>query len=343
MKIPRFALAAIVATSLFLLASTPLAAQTPVPSKPSATKTTLARTPWGDPDLQGNWTNKTVTPFERPNALSGKDVLTDEEAAQIESDAANARNTDRRDGAGTDADVGRAYNEFWWDRGTKVVGSKRTSLVSDPADGKVPVKPETQKRMAAAAATRNRPAETWEDRSLYERCIIRGGSAGEPSLPGSMGPTAYNSNYQIVQAPGFVVIQIEMVPHTRIIPVDGRAHLDPNIHLWMGDSRGHWEGNTLVVDSTNFSDKDPYKGSGAAMHMVERFTRVDANTIDYQFTIEDPAAFTQPWTASIPMTKMREPLYEYACHEGNRGLYGILAGARAQEKAAEDAAKKGSR
>src|SRR5579862_1023287 len=157
-----------------------VAAQTKTKSAPSSARATQPRTPWGDPDLQGTWTNKTVTPFERPGALASKDVLSDDEAAEVERQAAETRNTDRRDGAGTDADVGRAYNEFWWDRGTKVVGSKRTSLVIDPPDGKVPLTPEGQQRMAAAAALRRNPAESWVDRSLYERCIIRGGSARQP-------------------------------------------------------------------------------------------------------------------------------------------------------------------
>jgi hypothetical protein len=288
------------------------------------------RTPWGDPDLQGLWTNATVTPFERPAQLAGKEVLTEQEAAQFEQQTAQATNADRRDG-GTDADVGRAYNQFWYDRGTKVVGSRRTSLVADPPDGRVPaLTPDGQARAdARAAARRQSPADGPEDRSLPERCILWP-TAGPPMVPGG-----YNNNYQILQGPGYVVILIEMIHDVRIIPLDGRAHAPQGLRQWMGDSRGRWDGETLVVDTTNFTDKTNYRGASEALHLVERFTRGGPDVINYEFRVEDPS-FTKPWSAAVPMVKTEGPIFEYACHEGNYGMTNLLKGARlAEEKAAE--------
>jgi hypothetical protein len=296
------------------------------------------RTPWGDPDLQGSWSNATTTPLERPTALAGKQVLTDEETTELEKQTAQNRNTDRRDGKGTDADVARAYNEFWWERGRVL---NRTSLIVDPADGRLPpLTPEGQKTLdARAEAKRGRgPADSWEDRSLQERCILY---HGVPPLP-----TGYNNNYEIVQAPGYVAILHEMIHEVRLIPLDQRAHLPQNVRQWMGDSRGHWEGNTLVVETTNFNDQPNlfrFPASGATVRVIERFTRVDADNIDYRFTVDDPGMYKRPWTAILPMTKIEGPIYEYACHEGNYGLASILSGARAEEKAAEEAAKKASK
>jgi hypothetical protein len=219
----------------------------------------------------------------------------------------------------------------WFERGTL---NTRTSLVIDPSDGKVPAyNPEGQKRADALAAARKaRPADSWLDRSSYDRCITRG-------MPGAMMPGFYNHNYQILQTPGYVVILVEMIHDARIIPLDGRPHLNPSIEQWMGDSRGRWEGDTLVVETTNFSDKIFERnvvvtGFGAGSRLIERFRRVDAETIDYQFTIDAPKAYAKPWTVAAPMTKMDEPLFEYACHEGNYAMTGILSAARAEEKAA---------
>ena len=289
------------------------------------------KTPWGDPDLQGLWTNATVTPFERPAQFAGKEVLTEQEASEFEKQTIQSANADRREGAGTDADVGRAYNQFWYDRGTKVVGTRRTSLVIDPPDGRVPaLTAEGQaKADARAAARRERPADGPEDRPLVERCILWP-TAGPPMVP-----SGYNNNYQIFQSPGYVAILVEMIHDVRIIPLDGRPHLPATVRQWMGDSRGHWEGNTLVVETTNFTDKTNYRNASEHMRLVERFTRVDADTINYEFTVNDSSAFTKPWTAAIPMTKTEGPIYEYACHEGNYGIMGVLSGARAQEKAAQ--------
>jgi hypothetical protein len=278
------------------------------------------RTPWGDPDMQGVWSIATITPFERPSALAGKAELSEQEAAEAEKAFLATQNQDRRDGAGTDADVARAYNDFWWDRGNKVVATRQTSLVVDPPDGRVPaLTPEGQKRAAERA---RRGFDSWEDRSLWERCITR----GLPMIPGP-----YNNNYQILQTPGYVVILHEMIHDARIIPLDGRPHVGPNIRQWFGDSRGRWEGATLVVDTTNFTDKANFRGSTKGLHLIERFTRVNADTVKYEFTIDDPTTFTKSWTAAIPMDKTDEQIYEYACHEGNYGMVNLLKGARAQE------------
>jgi hypothetical protein len=303
------------------------------------------RTPWGHPDLQGEWNNGTSTPLERPSALGDKAVLTDEETEELsEKQQAARENRDSRAGHGTDADVARAYNAYWFPVPGKAIG--RTSLILDPPDGKVPaLTPEGTKRAAAFAESRQRPPAGPEDRSLWERCITR----GVPRLPGG-----YNNHFQIVQSQDSVVILIEMIHEARIIPLDGRPHLDAGIRQWLGDSRARWEGDTLVVDTTNFTDKTNFRGSGAGLHLIERYTRVSPDVINLEFTVEDPGTWTRPWTASFPLTSLQSAvggvdqvtnpsLFEYACHEGNYGLFGQLSGARAQEQAASDAAKKGSR
>ena len=338
------ALALLIAVAL--LAPVPVAAQ----AQPSAANTTAAaktwtppRTPDGQPDLQGIWSNATLTPLERPRELAGKRFFTEEEAAEYEKRALQRTNADRRDNRNTDADVALAYNETWYDRGTKVVPTRRTSLIVDPPDGRIPpLTPEGQKRADTAfcltgqhSHCRERGFDSWEDRNLWERCITR----GLPIVPGP-----YNNNYQILQNAGYVVILSEMIHDARIIPVDGRFHVDKNIRQWVGDSRGRWEGDTLVVDTTNFTDKTNFNGSGANLHLVERFTRANDTTLLYEFTVDDSTTFTRPWTAEVPMSKSEGPIYEYACHEGNYGMTNLLSGARAEEKAAaEEAAKKGSK
>jgi len=279
------------------------------------------RTPWGDPDLQGIWSIATITPFERPSALADKAQLTEQEAAEAEKTFLKTQNQDRREGVG-DADLALAYNDFWWDRGTKVVSTRQTSLVVDPPDGRVPAL--TAEGRARATARAARGYDSWQDRSLWERCITR----GLPMIPGP-----YNNNYQILQTPDNVVIFHEMIHDARIVPLDGRPHVGQNIRQWFGDSRGRWEGNTLVVDTTNFTDKVSFRGSTEGLHLIERFTRVDKDTVRYEFTIDDPATFTKKWTAAIPMARTDEQIYEYACHEGNYGMVNLLKGARAQEKA----------
>jgi hypothetical protein len=330
---------------------------------PAGATYTVPRTPWGHPDLQGVWNNGVSTPLERPLALAGKATWTDQELADYTKRARLSRESrDRRDQKpGTVTDVGRAYNALWF----PVPGDpiRRTSLIIDPPDGRVPLlTAEAQKRFAAYAANLGRlgsaasPAgredledgteggvdgrgtrgDNPEDRQLSERCIVRG---SVPRLPGG-----YNNHLQIVQSPDYVVIEMEQSHDARIVPLDGRPHLPPTIRHWMGDSRGRWEGNTLIVDVTNFTDKAPFRGSFENLHLVERLTRVDANTISYEVSVEDPTTFTKPWKAEFPWTKLdalvggvdgvQVPrMFEYACHEGNYGLEGQLRGSRAEDKA----------
>jgi hypothetical protein len=278
-------------------------------------------------DLEGIWSNATVTPLERPADLAGKQTFTAEEAAAYEKQAVERSNVDHRS-ANAEADVASAYNQFWYDRGTKAVGTRRTSLIVDPTDGRLPpLTPEAQKRVQDTRAwIEQHSTDGPEGRTLGERCILWA-TAGPPMLPGP-----YNNNFQIFQTHDQVVILNEMIHDARVVPLDGSPHLPSNIRQLMGDSRGHWEGNTLVVDTTNFSGKYSIRGSDANLHLTERFTRVSPDTLLYEFTVDDPTAFTKPWTAQIPVTKTKGPIFEYACHEGNYAMTDILAGARAAEK-----------
>jgi len=288
---------------------------------------TPPRTVDGQPDLQGVWTNATITPLERPAELAGKAFFTKAEAAAYEQKVVADANVDRRR-SDISTDVALAYNEAWWDRGTKVVKTLRTSLIVDPADGKLPALTADGERRAAALAEQARlhPADGPESRRLTERCILWP-TAGPPMLP-----SAYNNNYQIFQSPGYVAIGIEMIHDIRIIPLDNRPHLPSNVRQWLGDARGHWEGNTLVVETTNFTDKTRFRNTSEKLRLTERFTRTDPDTILYEFTVDDPATYTKPWKAQVTMSKSPSRVYEYACHEGNYGMVGILAGARAEEK-----------
>jgi hypothetical protein len=297
------------------------------------TKNAALRPP-STPDIQGVWNFATITPLERPAELEGKEFFTEQEAVEYEKKALERMNMDRRDG-GALADLERAYNDFWWDRGTKVVKTRRTSLIIDPKNGRIPPLTAAAKERQAArqAANRGHEFDGPENRPLFERCLILQG-AGAPTTP-----TAYNNNTQIVQTPGFVVIHNEMGHEVRIIPLDDRPHLPQTMRQWKGDSRGHWEGDTLVVETTNFSEKNSFRGSGPNMILTERFRRFDADTLEYRFTVDDPDTFTQPWTVEIPLTRTPGPIFEYACHEGNYGMRGVLTGARAQEKRAVEAKK----
>jgi len=292
---------------------------------------TPPRTAWGEPDLQGLYTNKTITPLERPAQFAGEAELTDEQIAELEGRAAT-RSVDNGRNKGTEADVSSAYNEFWWDRGKKVT-TKRSSLIIDPPDGRVPaLTTDAQRRQAEeyrqpvfrGGGANGRGSDWTTDRSLFERCITRG-------LPGAMSPSAYNNTYRIVQSPGYVAIQIEMLGGTRVIPTSGGAHVGSKLREYMGDSRGHWDGNTLVVETTNFSNRTLYRGSSENMTLLERFTIVEPHVLNYEFTIVDPTTFVKPWTASIPYIRTTDQLFEYACHEGNYGMEGILQGARVEE------------
>jgi hypothetical protein len=322
----------IAATVVLVLLSLPLFSQVRSTSAnaKAAVQTWTPRTPDGQPDLQGFWTNATTTPLERPSEFSGKAVLSEREAAEFQERVL------RPSGEGPPGlQAGSSIDEFWFERGSVVAG-RRTSLIVDPPDGKVPLTQAARDRNAVRGAqSRLHPADGPEDRSLSERCLLWP-SAGPPMLP-----TGYNNNYQIVQTSGYVVILVEMIHDARVIPLDGRPHPAPNIRQWLGDSRGHWEGNTLVVDTTNFTGKTSFRGSGENLHLVERFTRTDPDTIRYEFTVDDAATFTGPWSAEIPMRKTNGPMYEYACSEGNYALADILAGARADDRkaAANEAGK----
>jgi hypothetical protein len=302
-------------------------------------KWTPPRTPDGQPDLQGFWTNSTYTPLERPQNVN-KEFYTRDEALEAEKKAA-AQEAEQTV-PGTIPDVHYDFTQFGLDRSQSPHSlNLRTSLIVDPSDGRLPpLTPQGQKR----AAERTQAAKLvgrWDSaqsNELDDRCIIFLG-AGPPMLP-----AAYNSNYQIVQTPGYVMILFELNHETRVIPLDGRPHPPSAIRQWVGDSRGHWEGDTLVVETTNFNGKNPLRGSSENMRVVERFTRVDADTIQYRFTVEDESTWTRPWTGELPMKKTIGPLFEHACHEGNYGLYNTLVGARLEEKrAAEEAAKTGGK
>ena len=300
---------------------------------PAAAGWTAPRTPWGDPDLQGVWTNATLTPIERPEALADRTVLTAEEAADLEARSAESRAASDRFVLGN---VG-AYNQFWMDSGKNVTGDRRTALITDPPDGRIPWTEAGRRRLESDLARYGvGPFDTWEDADTGERCL----TDGLPLVP----LQGYNMNYHVFQSPGWVVILNEMFHEYRVVPVDGRAHLDPRVGQLLGDARGRWEGDTLVVETTNFSDKRHFlwratwRAARPGLHLVERFTRVDDETIDYEFTMTDPEMFTTPWTASVPMTTDQAsrgvttgPLFEYACHEGNYGLLNIMRGARAGE------------
>ena len=298
------------------------------------------RTAWGDPNLQGRFTNKTITPFERPDTLAGKEFLTIEEAAELEQAraAADAARDDE-----VPADIVGNYNQHWFDRGTTVVETRRTSIIVDPPDGRLPsLTPEEKEKAPSSEEVRRLVGarrgtgliETWEDLDLNDRCILWPNS-GPPMLS-----SAYNNNYQIFQTADYVAIVVEMIHDVRIIPLDGRPHVGPGLRQWLGDARGHWEGDTLVVESTNFSDKTVIRAANnarptEALRVVERFRRIDADTIVYKFTIEDPRTWTLPWSGEVPWTAITDELYEYGCHEGNYSMATMLTGSRNSEAAAK--------
>ena len=291
-------------------------------------------TAWGDPDLQGIWDFRTITPMERPSQFAGKQVLTDEEAATFEQAENRRLNRDLIDPAQgglnylPESQGGVVpYNEFWYDRGTTLVEDRRTSLIVDPPDGRIPpLTPEAEKRAAARREYRtDHPADSWEDRSVGDRCVV-GFNAGPPMVP-----SAYNNNVQLFQTEDYVVILNEMIHNARIVPLDGRPHV--TLRQWVGDSRGHWEDDTLIVETTNLNGASGFRGSSEIVRVIERFTRVGPDAITYEFTLDDPQTWTTPWTAAVPMTKTEGPMFEYACHEGNYSMEGILGGERAAEAA----------
>jgi hypothetical protein len=323
------AVLALVAT--MFLGAAPGMAQT-APSRTGSRNTTWqpARTSWGDPDIQGIWNNVTATPLERPKELGEKSLLSDTEAQEYEQQVADRR-------AKAEARPHTGYAASIWFETSGSLSQNRTSLLVDPAGGRLPALTTDAQKAADKQAERRKtsPADGWEDRGPYERCITRG-------LPGSMMPGFYNHNYQILQTPGYVAIVVEMIHDARIIPMDGRAHVNSSLGQWLGDSRGRWEGNTLVVETTGLRSVDLRNaavfGTSDKGKVIERFTRVGPDAMSYTITVEDPTTFTQTWTASIPMTKVEGPLYEYACHEGNYGLPNILSGHRQEERDKEVAA-----
>lgn len=301
-----------------------------------ATAQTPPRTPDGHPDLQGYWSDTTLTPLERPRDLAGKAVFTPEEAAAWQNKTLAAVDYERKDG-GAEVDINRSYNELFRERGV-VVPDRRTSLIIDPPDGRIPaLAPAGQKKAQARAEDRKRrgadPADTWEDRNLAERCLTR----GAPKIPGG-----YNNNFQIIQTPDAVMILQEMIHEARVIRIESRPgqlkHPDPRVRQWMGDAIGHWEGDTLVVETTNFDDRMVMNSfnccglAGKDLKITERFRRVSASMIEHVYTVDDPVIYSRPWTVSVPLQAIEGPVYEYACHEGNLAMVGILAGARAQDR-----------
>jgi hypothetical protein len=317
------------------LAACVLLAAAAAPAQNAPKPWALQHTPDGQPDLEGYWSNVTITPLERPAELAGKEFFTEQELADREKKAETPRTAEAI--AGTIAHYD--FAQYGLDiTQTKHARNMRTSLIVDPPDGKIPpLTAEAKKRAAERAEGRKKmgPYDGPESRALGERCIYNV-TEGPPMLP-----PAYNANLQIQQGPGYVAILQEEIHDVRIIPLDGRPHLGANIRQYLGDSRGHWEGNTLVVDTTNFNDRTNFRGANENLHVIERFTRVDADTILYEFTVEDPTTWTRPWKAELPMSKIQGPIYEYACHEGNFDMVNNLTAARDMEKAAaEKAAEK---
>ena len=325
-------LAAIAAIAWVPIASAQVPPGTPLqgggaPPSPSA------RTPWGDPDIQGNFTNlwEAGTPFERPDQFAGRRLedVTREELLKMRLAIQDRTREEQLAG-----EIG-GTRWIWLDSHNHAKGSMPWFVV-DPADGRIPpLTAEAQARQAARAAARKAsgrgPADSYTDRSLYDRCITRG-------LPGSMLPAIYGNSYRIVQAPGFVAITYEMIHETRVIPLDGAAHLSDRLRHYMGDARGHWEGETLVIETTNFRDETAYRGANAAtLKIVERFTRISNDQVRWSVTVEDPSTWTRPWTFAMPLTQDdSEQLFEYGCHEGNYAMVNILSGARADEAAARE-------
>lgn len=328
----------------------PVAAQAPAAPKPAAKTAkawTAPRTPDGQPDLQGVWLSNSATPLERPKELEGKQSLTDAEVAELKKRAERLFKNGAGDyAAGDNAFLAALANVGKYENPTRSTADStgmidrefdnRTSLIVDPPDGKIPpLAPAARQRQAAAAAAQRQPAGP-EGLNNALRCI----TWGVPRLGGNFGAGPY-SYYQIVQGPGYVVFVPEAIHDARIIPLDGRPHLPPSIRQWNGDSRGHWQGTTLVVDTTNFSPKSNFMGSAENLHLVERFTRVAADMINYEIKLDDPTTWTKPWTATIRLKQTQEAIYEFACHEGNyTTMVGMMGAARADEKAAGEAAAK---
>ena len=325
--------------AFMLLATIPVAGQGAAKPNATASKYAQPRTPDGQPDLQGYWTNGSYTPLERPEGIT-KEFYTKEEALKIEQAAAAFEGEEAE--PGTVADVHYDRTQFGVDRSLAGYASNlRTSVIVDPPNGKLPpLSAEGQRRAAERAAARKGMGiwDAAQTAPMGARCLILERS-GPPMLSGN-----YNNGYQFIQTPGYVTILVEMVHNARIIPLDGRGRLPGGVRNWTGSSRGRWEGDTLVVETANFNGKNPLRGSSEQLRLTERFTRVDADTIKYQFTVDDPGTWSKPWSGEMPMRKSTGPIFEHACHEGNYDLRNILTTNRVLEKkAAEEAARKGSK
>ena len=310
-------------------------AQRPVSTQSSTKSGQVPRTTFGQPDMQGVWSFSSITPLERPDELVGKAVLTEKEAVQYYDALTRAIDHDTQEGAERVCKGTGNYNEFWYER-RALSTTRRTSLVVDPPDGKIPpltAAGQRRRELKEAARRAHGPADSWEDRGLGERCLV-GFNSGPPMMP-----SAYNNNVQLFQTADTFVILNEMVHDARMIPLDGRPHMSSRIRQWAGNSRGHWQGDTLIVETVNFDERNTFRDGGAELRLTERFTRLDASTLVYEFTVDDPATYTKAWTVQIPMSPVKGHIYEYACHEGNYGLHGILAGARADEKNAAQAGR----
>ena len=310
------------------LAPTSVAGQN---SRPASDPTSV-RTTWGDPDLQGIWSYATITPLQRPAALTEREFLTAEEVADQNQREATRASSERRAELTVERDLALAYNQVWWDRGTS---TGRTSLIVDPPNGRLPsLTPEAEGRQAEQREYRRvHPYDSWEDRPLQERCMTYQRAPPVPS--------GYNNTYHILQTPGYVAIFNEMIHDVRFVPLDGRPPIDERIRQWNGDSRGWWEGDTLVVETTHYRDRTTWRGfpGTRALRAVERFARIDTDTIDYRYTIYDDATYVSPFTVELPLTSPPGyVIYEYACHEGNHSIANVLAGERALERAAKEAA-----
>ena len=297
--------------------------QTPAPKSTSQAVAPAPRTPWGHPDLQGTWDYRTITPLERPKEFGTREFYTDDEVKALESRAGR-----RMDGPPEEIRPGLTHAQYWTDPGRFLTDSRRTSLIVDPPDGRIPaMTKEGEARRGPGGQPRSNVNESWLDRGNQERCITYG-------LPSASLPTLYNNNIQIVQTPDTAVIVHEMIHEARVVPLDGRPRLSKAITGWIGASRGWWEGDTLVVETTNFNGKNNYRGSTTGLRLTERYTRVNRDRLEMRLTVEDPSTWEKPWTVLLPMRPTEGELIEYACHEGNLSMFNLLEVARDAEKAA---------
>src|SRR4030095_11417577 len=323
MRIRFLGMAAVALSSLVGMAGLAEAQTSNARSNAPATSSKVPRTPWGDPDLQGTWDYRTITPLERAREFGTRAFYTEEEKKALEDRAGR-----RMDTVPEKITPGLNHAQWWTDPGRFVSDGYRTSLIVDPPDGRIPaLTAESRARQAPGPNRNNAVNASWLDRGDQERCITYG-------LPSASLPTLYNNNIQIVQAPGTAVIVHEMIHEARVVPLDGRPRLNDNVRAWIGDTRGHWEGDTLVVETTNFNGKHSYRGSTTGLRSEERYTRIDEGRLELRLTVSDPTTWEKPWTVLLPMRPTEGQLIEYACHEANLSMFNLLEVARDAEKAA---------